>query len=148
MKNFTLAIAALAAVTLVSSTSYAATPFCGTSDHYNSRNDSRYGHKASIYNRKSQSSVYNSRNYLNTNYRSSNYLNNSYRTTRPYNSLTNKLNSLYSNSWSKPLFTDSTYRARTTRNTYSNNSKRYNTSHFDRYGHNRNDHKNDWRYNR
>lgn len=152
MKNFTLAIAALAAVTLVSSTSFAATPFCGTSDHYNSRNDSRYDHKARIYNRKYQSSVYNSRNYLNNNlnnnYRSSNYLNNSDRATRPYNSLTNKLNSLYSNSWSKPLFTDSSYRARTSRNTFPTNSNRYNTSYYDRYGHDRFDHNYNWRYNR
>ena len=136
MKHFTLAIAALAAVTLVSSTSFAATPFCGTSDYNNSRYESRYksrynDYSASNYNRKYKDSVYHSRNYLNR-----------YRTTRPYDSLTNRLNSLYSNPWSQPLFTDYTYRARTNYNTFSANSNRYN---YDRRDHH---HHNNWRYDR
>ncbi|QDT45660.1 hypothetical protein Pan241w_57870 [Gimesia alba] len=140
MKNFTLAIAALAAVTLVSSTSFAATPFCGTSDYFNSRYNSRYNnHSARNYNRKYNDSVYHSRNYLN----------NSYRTTRPYDSLTNRLNSLYSNPWSNtPLFTDYTYRARTNYNTFSANSNRYNYDRHDRYDHGRYSHHNNWRYDR
>ncbi len=146
MKNFTLAIAALAAVTLVSNTSFAATPFCGTSDYYNSRSNSRYNdHTASNYNRKYSNSVYNSRNYLNNNHRTTRPYN---QATRPYNSLTNKLNSLYSNSWSKPLFTDYTYRARTSHNTYPSNSNRYDNGRYDRHDHDRYNHNNNWRYNR
>ena len=141
MKNFTLAIAALAAVTLVSSTSFAATPFCGTSSNYNSRYDSRYdsryNHTASNYNHRYNDSAYNSRNYQT-----------SYRPTSSYSSLTNRLNSLYSSSWSKPLFTDYTYRARTSRNTYPTSSNRYNNNRHDRHDHDHDRYKNNSRYGR
>ena len=148
MKNFTLAIAALAAVTLVSSTTFAADPFCSTSDYYNSRYNSRYDNRSA----NSYSHNYKSR-YDNNRYDKYDYLKNSYRSTLPYNtlSLTQRLNSLYSNSWSKPLFTDYTYRAKTNYNDYSSYSNRYNKNRYDRhdrYDHDRNHHNDHWRYDR
>lgn len=134
MKNFTLAIAAMAAVTLVSSTSFAATPFRGASKH----NDSRYSNTASIYNRIHNNSAYNNRIYLTNNQR----------VTRPYSALTNRLNSTYSNSWSKPLITNYTYRALTSRNTYPTSSNRYNNNHHDRHDHDHDRYKNNSRYGR
>lgn len=153
MKNFTLAIAALAAVTLVSSTTFAAEPFCGTSDYYNSRYNSRYDDRsASSYNHNYKSRYDNNR-YDNNRYDKYDYLKNSYRSTLPYNtlSLTQRLNSLYSNPWSKPLFTDYTYRAKTNYNDYSSYSSRYNKNRYDRhdrFDHDRYHHNDHWRYDR
>lgn len=145
MKKFAIAFAALAALTFVSNVTFAAEPFCGTSSYYNSKynNNTRYDYTASRYDDwKYNSSYYNnnSRDYLNR-----------YRTTAPYySSLTDRLNSLYSNPWSnKPLFTDYTsYRNRTNYNTYPYNSNRYDRDRYD-YSHDHSDHhrqsNRDWR---
>ncbi len=144
MKKFAIAFAALAALTFVSNVTFAAEPFCGTSSYYNSKynNNTRYDYTASRYDRRYNDSYYraNDRDYLDR-----------YRTTAPYySSLTDRLNSLYSNPWSnKPLFTDYTsYRNRTNYNTYPYNSNRYDRDRYDN-SHDHSDHhrqsNRDWR---
>lgn len=148
MKKFAIAFAALAALTFVSNATFAAEPFCGTSDYYNSKYDSRNDHSASRYDWKYNDSYYNSydRNYQDR-----------YRTSAPYySSLTDALNRLYSNPYSnRPLFTDVNYRNRTNYNTFNANQidydryDRYDCGRYDydRYDLDRLSHS-DWRYRR